>query len=578
MAQSSSRFLPLRCFRVVLVAAVALYCVLGVLLVAANRQSRDLRRQTRRLDVIVNGIRAQAKSLSSLALLAAASGEQAFAVRYGEALAQVRAGLDGLHDLSPTPEEKKLEIRLEGRFPRLAAVERQALRLVAAGQTEAAWTLLRGLDYEAEQHAFFADLDRLDASIKARVAGNLAIQSRYTEIAIWCILVFAPVLIVASLLLLRAAQRAFRADDQGRIALRESALTLETMLDVSSDRILLADRAGRVLSANTVCAAGFGLTPEQARGKSFFELFPADVAAGRLEWLRQVMATGLAVRFTDSRDDIVFDNVIAPLPDAAGLPRGAALFARDVTTLTRARERAESAHRATNAFLGAMSHEIRTPLNGILGMAQILEGTPLTDEQRQCLDDIENASDSLLALVNAVLELSQLEAGESEPSSTPFALASVLRTVAANFSRAALDKGLQLTTTIDEQVPEVIVGDGERLREILERLVANAVKFTETGEIQLTVHTAPDRQDASSVALRFAVHDTGIGIADTDRSRIFDTFAQGDGSVTRRYGGVGLGLAIASRLVRSLGGTLAVESQPGRGSVFSFALRFDREA
>jgi len=578
MAQSSSRFLPLRCFRVVLVAAVALYCVLGVLLVAANRQSRDLRRQTRQLDVIVNGIRAQAKSLSSLALLAAASGEQAFAVRYGEALAQVRAGLDGLHDLSPTPEEKKLEIRLEGRFPRLAAVERQALRLVAAGQTEAAWSLLRGLDYEAEQHAFFADLDRLDASIKARVAGNLAIQSRYTEIAIWCILVFAPVLIVASLLLLRAAQRAFRADDQGRIALRESALTLETMLDVSSDRILLADRAGRVLSANTVCAAGFGLTPEQARGKSFFELFPADVAAGRLEWLRQVMATGQAVRFTDSRDDIVFDNVIAPLPDAAGLPRGAALFARDVTTLTRARERAESAHRATNAFLGAMSHEIRTPLKRHPGHGP----NPGRDPADRRTAPMPGRYRKRLGLPAGP--------GQRRARTLP-ARSRRVRTVQhalrpglgpAHRGRqllpAALDKGLQLTTTIDEQVPEVIVGDGERLREILERLVANAVKFTETGEIQLTVHTAPDRQDASSVALRFAVHDTGIGIADTDRSRIFDTFAQGDGSVTRRYGGVGLGLAIASRLVRSLGGTLAVESQPGRGSVFSFALRFDREA
>lgn len=579
MVQSKSRFLPLHGFLGVLIAAVALYGVLGMLLVAANRQSRDFRRQTRRLDQTVDAIRFQAEHLSSLALLSTSSGERGFAIRYGDFLARIRDSLDRLHELPPTPAEKKLEIRLEDQFLRMAAVQRQALVLVAAGQGAAAWTLLRDADYRTGQQAFFADLNQLDASIESRLKANLAFQARYTNVAIWCILIFTPVLVAASLFLMRTTRRSMRSVDKGRLALRESSLTLDALLDATTDRVFLADWSGQLLTANKACAAAFDLSPETVRGKSFFDLFPEDVAAGRLERLRRVMTTGRSVRFADTRDGIVFDNVIAPLPDATGVPRGAALFARDVTDLTRARERAEAASRAKNAFLATMSHEIRTPLNGILGMAQLLETTELSADQRECLDDIEGASDTLLTLINAVLELSQLEADETEPARTPFVLATVLQAVAAGFSRVALDKGLQLSTSLDDAVPPVVVGDGERLREILERLVANAVKFTESGEVAVTIRPDPAGTDGepSVVRLRVTVRDTGIGIAPKDQARIFDTFSQADDSATRRYSGVGLGLPIARRLVHSLGGTLAVESQPGQGSVFSFALRFERE-
>jgi len=579
MFHPESRFFPLRCFRVVLIAAVLLYFVLGALLVAANRQARGFRERILVLDGVVDDLRLQTQAMASLALLTASTGEQIFAVRHGDHLSRAQADVRKLLDLASTADERFRKTPVEALFPGIAAIQRQALALAGQGRGQEAWALLRGIDYETAQQGFQDALNRLDASIESRVEETLSFQTRYTDIAIWCIVFFAPLLIVVSVLLLRTARRHIRSDFKGRIALRESSRTLESLLDATTDRILLADWNGRVLSVNSAGAAGFGVSASEVRGKRFSDLFPESVAASRLDRLRQVMTTAKAARFTDTRGGIVFDNIIAPLPDAAGVPRGAVLFARDVTALTRARERAEAANRAKNVFLATMSHEIRTPLNGIQGMAQVLEGTALTDDQRQCLADIETASEVLLSLVNAVLELSQLEAGQMETVHAPFALESILQSAVTSHARQARDKGLRLTTTITDDVPQLLVGDGERLREVLERLTGNAVKFTETGEVALAVrrdHVLDVAgQEARVADVLFSVRDTGIGIAAKDQARIFETFAQVDGSATRRYGGTGLGLAIVSRLVTALGGTLQVQSQPGQGSVFSFTLRFD---
>ncbi len=362
-------------------------------------------------------------------------------------------------------------------------------------------------------------------------------------------------------------------------AARESARTVSALLDATSDRVFLADASGRLLAVNAAAAKGVGLAPEAAVGRNFPDLFGPDLAASRLAHLRQALETGAPVRFTDERAGVIFDHIVAPLPSQDGGAGRAALFARDATDLIRAREAAEAASRAKSEFLANMSHEIRTPLNGIVGMAQVLAGLPATDEQRECLDDILSASGALLTLFDDLLELARLEAELQEPAREPFVLATLVEAVGATLGQRVEDKGLAFVARIDPDVPELLLGDGRRLRQALLNLAGNAVKFTDTGSVRLTVSCSgacPAAENgATRVAVSFAVADTGIGIPPRDLDRIFEIFTQADGSVTRRFGGTGLGLAIARRLVRLMGGDITVESEPGKGSVFAFTVAME---
>ncbi|MFP5259882.1 MAG: PAS domain S-box protein [Acidobacteriota bacterium] len=365
-------------------------------------------------------------------------------------------------------------------------------------------------------------------------------------------------------------------------AARENAAAVTTLLDAASDRVIVADATGRILAVNAAAAAGLGLTPQTLVCLDFETVFPEELARSRLIRLRRALSTGRPVRFTDERDGIIFDHIIAPLPQAAGQPGRAALFARDATQFVRAREAAEAASRAKSNFLANVSHELRTPLNGILGMAQVLGASPLDAEQRQCLDDIDSAAGALLTLVNDLLELSSLEAEDVELSRQPIVLSSLLEGATASLTPLAAAKGLTLDTRLGPDAPRLVMGDGDRLREVLATLVGNAVKFTETGGVTIEVDSvrtcaqaARTEQAGTMVEVTFAVRDTGIGIARQDQARIFDSFTQADGSFTRRFGGVGLGLAICRRLVARMGGELTVASEPGQGSVFAFTLRLE---
>ena len=227
--------------------------------------------------------------MASLALLTASTGEQIFAVRHGDHLSRAQADVRKLLDLASTADERFRKTPVEALFPRIAAIQRQALTLAGQGRGQEAWALLRGIDYETAQQAFLDALNRLVASIESRVEETLSFQTRYTDIAIWCIVFFAPLLIGVSVLLLRTARRHIRSDFKGRIALRESSRTLESLLDATTDRILLADWNGLILSVNSAGAAGFGVSASEVRGKRFSDLFPESVAASRLDRLRQVM-------------------------------------------------------------------------------------------------------------------------------------------------------------------------------------------------------------------------------------------------------------------------------------------------
>ena len=280
--------------------------------------------------------------------------------------------------------------------------------------------------------------------------------------------------------------------------------------------------------------------------------------------------------------------------DERGAVRGFFVLVSDVTELKEtelhlqelneelvlARDRAEAASRAKSEFLANMSHEIRTPMNAIIGLARLLEQAALAPREREQLDKIQLATQSLLGLVNDVLDYSRIDAGQLVLDHASFSLERILDSVSVLVSGAAGDKGIELVYDIDPRLPAALAGDPMRLEQVLLNLVGNAVKFTERGEVVLRVRPAAgaDLAGRHAILLEFRVRDTGVGIPAAQQARIFDAFSQADGSSSRQFGGAGLGLAICSQLADMMGGAISVSSEPGRGSEFLFSCPFECEA
>jgi signal transduction histidine kinase len=246
---------------------------------------------------------------------------------------------------------------------------------------------------------------------------------------------------------------------------------------------------------------------------------------------------------------------------------------RAESELAAARDDALEAVRVKSEFVANMSHEIRTPMNIVFGMTDMLRDSPLSSEQREYVDVLRRSAEGLLRIIDDVLDFSKIEAGKVAIESIPFSLRRVLDELVGGLARRAEGRGLALAATVAADVPDAVIGDPTRLCQVLLNLTENAIKFTERGGVRLEVTLEPGGAEVPVV--RFAVADTGIGIPPEKQAQVFEAFTQADGTMTRRYGGTGLGLTISLQLVTLMGGRLWLESTPGQGATFFFTVPLD---
>jgi PAS domain S-box-containing protein len=377
-----------------------------------------------------------------------------------------------------------------------------------------------------------------------------------------------------------AADAALRASGA---QLRQRERFIRTVTDNLPAMVSYWDADERLRFANQPCLAWLGRAEADALGRRADELIPADRLAQLAPYVKAVLA-GRPQNFeTELRNDAgqpahVWGSYLPDI-DKHGRVRGVYVLHADVSQLKLTEGRlvlalreAEQASRAKSEFLGNMSHEIRTPMNAIMGLARLLEEAPLGRRERAHVAHIKRASTSLLGILSDLLDYAKTDAGQLVLEHVPLQLDAALQGIAVLSAPNAWARGIETVFAVAPDVPRVLRGDPTRLEQVLLNLVGNAVKFTESGEIVLSIEVAA--RSPGRVRLRFAVRDTGIGIAAPDQARLFEPFAQGDSSTGRKYGGVGLGLSIARRLVALMGGSLAVESSPGLGSTFHFEADF----
>ncbi|HET7057292.1 MAG TPA: response regulator [Nitrospiraceae bacterium] len=403
---------------------------------------------------------------------------------------------------------------------------------------------------------------------------------------------------------------------QAESALRKSEERVRSIIDTALDAVIGMDEKGHILDWNRRAETVFGWTREEAIGRELGDtIIPPQYRDAHRRGLQHFLQSGEGpvlnkrIEITGLRRDgseFPIELAISPLKTATGYEFNA--FVQDIgerkqaeDDLRGAKESAEAANRAKSQFLANMSHEIRTPMNGVLGMIDLMLATTLTSKQRRFAETVRQSGHNLLQIVNEILDFAKVEAGKLTLEQVDFDLYETIEEVIDLVAERAQAKGLTLACEIDKRVPVMLKGDPGRLRQILINLLGNAIKFTEHGEVVVRVQIEAESQDTPPsddrgavktehaapldapspmpvCHIRVSVTDTGIGIPAHAQANIFEPFAQGDGSTTRKYGGTGLGLAIVKQLAEMMHGTVAVQSIPNRGSTFSFTARLQRSA
>ncbi len=386
--------------------------------------------------------------------------------------------------------------------------------------------------------------------------------------------------------------RATLARHQAEEALRQSEKRLQLILDTSMDGFCVVNARGRIIEVNPAFCASLGYRREELLYTELDDLEVGSPEKSLASHIRTTMRTGANRYETRMRgksgrqvDIEVSSNFVTFTEEESG---GLFFcFTRDISQrkqveleLRQARDAAEAANHAKSEFLATMSHEIRTPMNGVIGMADLLLNTPLTHQQRHYVEILRGSGEGLLKVINDVLDFSKIEAGKVNLEEIGFELDSLLQETVGLFAAPAHGKGVELVLHLPMDLPLDLRGDPSRLRQIVTNLLGNAVKFTDQGEILLAVTRLEDprRQDVDNkLLLHIEVIDTGIGISKADGERLFQPFSQADSSTTRRYGGTGLGLVIARKLIQMMGGEIGIHSKLGQGTTFWLNLPFQIE-